>query len=185
MKGQFRGWAAFLLGSLGCPTAGMANVGIWVGTVLLARGSPERAGISGAVALLLGAGSGLYMLTDSSVICRQRFEVGYFCWLAAPALLAGAGLGLSRLRPGWRPVICMAATAAVALTVIFAAHELVGWWYRQPTDEVLLERLRSGSVATRRKASNDLLFGKPSRNSTRRYSTRSRTPTTRSVRTLP
>jgi hypothetical protein len=150
IPGVVVGWGAFILG-VGCPSAWLANLGVWVGVGLLASGRPRAAAIVGGVALLLGS-SALVQLTDNSLVYHQRFEVGYFCWLASSALLTGAGLGLGWLRPGWRPAACMAVSAVVALAITFGVEKLIVAWSAPPTDAVLKERLQSGRTATRLQA---------------------------------
>ncbi len=79
----------------------LPNPLLWVGIFFLARGRPGGAAWLGLVAL--AAGLGCTFDADQLRFNFSDCRVGYYCWLASMALVAGAG-GWHGLRPFFQGV---------------------------------------------------------------------------------
>jgi len=154
-NGSVYGWQAFLVGLVMQRTGWFANIAIWIGIFLLARGRPLLAATAGLVALGLGS-MYLSILADHSLVSPQSFSVGYFCWLGSAVLLTGAGLGLRLFGPGRGSLLFATATGATGVAVLVTVAHYIIVTTAPPTEATLADRLTSGDVAARRAAARKL-----------------------------
>jgi HEAT repeat protein len=154
-NGSVYGWQAFLVGLFMQRTGWFANLAIWTGIVLLARGRLLLATVAGLVAVGLGS-MYLSILADHSLVSPQSFSVGYFCWLASAVLVAGAGLGLRLFGPGRASLIFATVTGATGVAALVTVAHYIIVMTAPPSEATLADRLISGDVAARRAAARKL-----------------------------
>jgi HEAT repeat protein len=142
------GWQAFGIGIVLRPIGWFANFGVWLGAIFLAQRKPRAAAIAGFLGLALGA-TYFELLFSHRILLPDAFSVGYFCWLASAALVAGAGAGLRWYGPGRRSLAVAAATVAICMACLVGVEHFIVVTIGPPSQSTLTYLARSEDAHSR------------------------------------